>query len=314
MTAILIIVALVLLLAGAATLAAVTGAMRTTQRIVKRRVDAILPMSSALFGNAETGRDRANAVIQAVLGVGVRRSWDSQTPTLTLLIPAVIAAAVTWGLLCVVFRLPIWLWAPGTIVGMLIPPQIMLRLEQARLEAKFVDVFPDAVDMIVRMLRAGLPMSATIRVVGTEAASPVKEVFAAVGDQMTIGVSFERALIAAGRRIRAHDFRFFTVAASLQQATGGNLATTLEILSEIIRRRRAGRLKARAVTGEVRMSAYVLAAMPFAIIGGLLLVNASYLAPLITDRRGNVIIAVAIGGLLSGFAVMRQMMRSVTRL
>jgi tight adherence protein B len=314
MITILIILTLLLLLGGAGALAAAGAAMRAAQQIAKRRVNLVLaePVVSAESGPVMPSR--ATGLVQSILGVGVRRSWDSETPPHTLVIAAFCGGALTWGLLFVVLRLPIWIWIPGTVLGLMIPPQILLRLEQGRLEARFVEAFPDAIDMIVRMLRAGLPMTAAIREVGIQASSPVKEVFASISDQMVIGVTFEHALLVAGKRVRSQDFRFFTVATSLQQATGGNLAVTLDILSEIIRKRRAGRQKAKAVTAEVRMSAYVLASMPFVMVAGLMVLNPRYLTPLITDPRGNLIVVMAVGGLGSGFLVMRQMMRSVTRL
>jgi tight adherence protein B len=79
-----------------------------------------------------------------------------------------------------------------------------------------------------------------------------------------------------------------------------------------MRKRRAMRLKARATTGEVRMSAYVLGAIPFLVIGGLLLMTPDHLQPLISDSRGNVIIAAAVGSLVIGFVTIGRMMRSVT--
>ena len=142
--------------------------------------------------------------------------------------------------------------------------------------------------------------------------SPVSDVFTNLADQMAIGITFEDALAVAGERVGLPDFRFFVTAVALQRATGGNLASTLEILSEIMRKRRAMRLKARAVTGEVRMSAYVLGSMPFFVIGGLLLVTPNYLEPLIVDSRGNVIIAMAVVSLAIGFGTIQRMMRSVT--
>jgi tight adherence protein B len=130
---------------------------------------------------------------------------------------------------------------------------------------------------------------------------------------MAIGITFEDALAAAGQRIGLTDFRFFTVAITLQRATGGNLATTLDILSDLMRKRRAARLKAKATTGEVRMSAYVLGAIPLLIIGGLFVITPDYLQPLFVDPRGRIIIAVAAASMLTGFGTIRQMMRSVTR-
>ena len=312
MTFVMSVVAVVLLLAGTAALAAAAGVMRATQQLIRRRVDVLL--TPTIASNADKDAlGRADGVIRTVLGAGVARSWDSRISTRTLLIASLCPGVLIWGGLCVALRAPIWIWAPATVLGLLVPPQLLLRLEQARLGAKFVGLLPDTIDMMVRMLRAGLPMSAAIGVVASESASPMKEVFAAIADRMAIGVSFDQALIVAGKQIRLQDFRFFVVAASLQQSTGGNLASALETLSEIVRKRRAARMKARAVTAEVRMSAYVLAAMPFVVIVGLLVFSPAYLMPLITDRRGNVIIAIAAAELLVGFFVMNRMMRSVTR-
>jgi tight adherence protein B len=314
MTIALIMIALGLLLAGAGALAGVAAALRTEQQIARRRVDIILSTPGGPAEGHGVRRVRLIGMVRAVLGVGVRQSWESKTSTGLLLVTSLVAGAVAWLGFFGVFHAPAWIWIPGTLLAMMIPPQALLRLEQRRLEAKFVDMFPDAIDMIVRMLRAGLPMTSAIGVVGTEAASPVREVFAAVSDQMAIGANFDRALIAAGKRVRPEAFRFFTVAASLQQATGGNLAATLEILSEIIRKRRAGRMKAKAVTAEVRMSSLVLAAIPFVVIAGLMVINPAYLQPLISDRRGNIIVALALGLLFIGFYTMGQMMRSATRM
>ncbi len=173
-------------------------------------------------------------------------------------------------------------------------------------------VFPDCIDMIIRMLRAGLPIGAAVRAVGDEGPPPVSAVFTTLADQMAIGIPFGDALAQAGQRIGLSDFRFFAVAVSLQRATGGNLATTLDILSDLMRKRRATRLKAKATTGEVRMSAYVLGAIPFLVIGGLLVMTPDYLQPLMHDQRGKFIIAGAAFSLFMGFAIIRQMMRSVT--
>jgi tight adherence protein B len=98
----------------------------------------------------------------------------------------------------------------------------------------------------------------------------------------------------------------------LQHATGGNLAATLEILSDIVRRRRAVRLKAKAATSEIRVTAYVVGALPFLIVGALLLVQPGYLTPLFADPRGQVILSIAVGLLLLCGVTMRQLMRSVS--
>jgi tight adherence protein B len=174
-------------------------------------------------------------------------------------------------------------------------------------------LFPDTIDMVTRMLRAGVPVTGAVREVGNEAPPPVNDVFTSLADQMAIGITFEEALASAGERIGLPDFRFFVVAISLQRATGGNLASTLDILSDIMRKRRAMRLKARATTGEVRMSAYVLGAIPFLVIGGLLLMTPDYLQPLISrTRAATSSLPWPWAALVIGFVTIGRMMRSVT--
>ena len=314
MTALLVVAALAMLVLGVGALAGAAGVMRASQRLTSRRVDTIIAKTGRVAAALSPRRAQAQDLVRRVLGVGIHQAWASKISTRVLAIAAVGGSVAAFAILFLALHAPVWIWAPATALGMVLPPQLLLRMEQSRLEARFVDVFPDAIDMIVRMLRAGLPMAAAIGVVGREAGSPVREVFAAVSDQMTMGASFDRALVAAGKQVRPQDFKFFTVAAALQQSTGGNLAVTLQMLSEIIRKRRAGRMKAKAVTAEVRMSAYVLAAIPFVVIAGLMVINPGYLLPLVRDPRGWVIVGVAIGLLLGGFLIMAMMMKSATRL
>jgi len=166
--------------------------------------------------------------------------------------------------------------------------------------------------MVIRMLRAGLPITAATRAVGNEAPAPVNLVFRSIADQVDIGVPFEVALAASAESIGLPDFRFFSVAISLQRETGGNLAVTLEILADIIRKRRTVRLRAQAATGEIRMSAYILGALPFLVTATFLVISPGYLTPLATDPRGHVIVGVALLGLALAYLTMRRMLHSVT--
>jgi tight adherence protein B len=141
---------------------------------------------------------------------------------------------------------------------------------------------------------------------------PINKVFSMLSKQIEMGVPLTGALTVIGERIGLSDFRFFTVAVSLQYATGGNLASTLATLADIMRKRRLVRLKAKAATAEVQLSAYVLGGLPVFVVAALLLINPSYLTPLLVDPRGHVIVGVAVFSLLLAFFFMRQMMRSVT--
>ncbi|HKJ60857.1 MAG TPA: type II secretion system F family protein, partial [Hyphomicrobiales bacterium] len=99
---------------------------------------------------------------------------------------------------------------------------------------------------------------------------------------------------------------------NLQYATGGNLVFTLESLASVIRKRRAVRAKAKALTSEIRMSAYVLGSLPLLTLSALLIIQPDYLSPLIYDPRGHTILAMAAGGLLLSMITMKKMMKSVT--
>ncbi|MFI4987822.1 MAG: type II secretion system F family protein [Alphaproteobacteria bacterium] len=247
-----------------------------------------------------------------LLLVGSGRSWGVQSSTMRLFLYGFAAAMVAFIMFRLALHLPVWLWIPITFGAFLLVPRVVIKQEQNRVEARFMALFPDTIDMVVRMVRAGLPVSSTMRTLGERAAPPVNGVFATIADQIEIGIPLEDALANMAERIGMADFRFFSTAVSLQRATGGNLAVTLESLGEIIRKRRAIRMKANAATAEVRISALVLAAIPFFITGALTLMAPAYLAPLITDPRGNILVGIAILSLTLAGLTMRYLIRRAT--
>ncbi|MBT2189077.1 type II secretion system F family protein [Sphingobium nicotianae] len=311
--------AMVLLMLGGGAMLLVAIGSRTHRVIITRRVEMIAAAHVDTLRAGPLPRitrflRMADEFISAVFSFRKSHDWGTRSHSPILLAIGLLGGAGAWLVTRTMLGLPGWIAVPLTIMAFLTGPHLKLSMEQAKTEALFTDRFPNAIDSIIRMLRAGLPISAAIRAVATEPSPPVDAVFRVIADQMDIGVPLDVALAAAGQRIDLPDFRFFTVAVALQHATGGNLTTTLEILSDIIRKRRAMRLKAKAVTAEVRMTSYILASIPLVIVAGLLAINPNYLAPLISDPRGNVIVVIAVGSLATGFLTMRQMMRHATRI
>ena len=295
--------------------------VRQTRRDLERRTSLITggARRASRRGKVETEElhepdwsDQLGSRLRAIFAFRLARTWGMKAAPLALLVAAGIGACLGWFVLRSGLHQSVWISLAASIGGLFFAPRAMLKREQNAADQKFMESFPDTIDMVIRMLRAGVPVTGAVRTVGEEATPPVSDIFTNLADQMAIGITFEDALAVAGERVGLPDFKFFVVAVALQRATGGNLASTLEILSEIMRKRRAMRLKAKAVTGEVRMSAYVLGSIPFFVIGGLLVITPDYLQPLIADSRGNVIIAVAVGMLVAGFGTIRRMMRSVT--
>jgi len=254
---------------------------------------------------------RLAAHMRGFISIGFAHDWGLSAGIMTLCVAAAIGIGVVWMVLHSGLHLPMSVCIPA-IGAAFLTPRLWLAREQGAAEQGFLAVFPDTIDMAIRMLRAGLPIASAIRSIGNEAAPPFNRVFSRMADRMAIGITFEDTLTAAAEEIGLGDFRFFAIAVALQRATGGNITTTLESLSEVMRKRRAMRQKAASATGEVRMSAYVLGAMPFLVIGILFLVSPDYLRPLVDDPRGNLVGVLAIGSLTVGFLTMRQMLRSVT--
>jgi tight adherence protein B len=316
------LIAAIILLIGlfVGLLAGLADALRARiaeRAVIETRLDLVAAGADTRRPQRSTGPfwggvRRTYDLIQHLFALGVARRWGVRISPLSLFLSALLGGAVAWFLARVVLESPPWLSVTLTAAATAVTPRIMLRLEQKRMEAHFLERFPDAVDMVVRALRAGVPLTAAVRAVATEAAPPVDAVFGGLADQTEIGVPLNEALAKTAQWIRLPDFRFFAVAVGLQYATGGNLAATLDSLSEIVRKRRVMRLKAKAVSAEVRLSTYILSALPFLVVGALLVVSPGYLKPMITDRRGNWILGAAIGSMLTGLFIMRNMMNSVS--
>lgn len=310
-------VALFLFSAGA--FFAIFAIRRENRRTIRHRAKLLSPARPPWLRNEGDEEDLALPVvigvrIRSFFSAGLTRRWGMTLHGGVLVSIGLFSSAIAWLFLYALLHLPVYVVMPGLVAAFYLGPRQMLRSQQRRVEDKFTDLFPEAVDMVTRIVRAGLPINVAIRAVGNEAPPPVDQVFATLAAEEKIGVRFDEALGAAADRIGLPDFRFFAVAVALHHSTGGNIAVTLEILSDIVRKRKATRMKAKATTAEVRTSAMVLGSLPFVVIGGLLVLSPQYLAPLGTDPRGNVIIGTAVGFLAAAYFSMRWMMQRATRI
>jgi tight adherence protein B len=192
-------------------------------------------------------------------------------------------------------------------------PALLVRLFQRQNQRKFLDIFPDALDLIVRAVRVGLPIIEAIELAAREMRKPVGAELERILGELRIGVEIEDALQRAADRIRVPDFRFFVVSLLLQRETGGSIAEILSNLSTVIRQRKALRTKARALTAEATSSAAVVAVMPFIAGLGLFLINRQLMSIMFFDPRGRFMLGVAAVGLLLGMVVMNAMIKKSLR-
>jgi tight adherence protein B len=192
-------------------------------------------------------------------------------------------------------------------------PVLYFKRARNNYRTEFLEVFPDALDLIARIVRAGVPVSTGIEVAGREVAEPVKSIFSDIASQNRVGISFEDSLTRTVKRLNITDFSFFASALILQRESGGNIAETVSNLSAIVRKRKELRKKGEALTAEARTVAGVLGALPFLASGLVAMINFPYISMLFTDPRGNIIMGVAMLMLVIGMSIMRTMVNNALR-
>ncbi|MFP5328686.1 MAG: type II secretion system F family protein [Alphaproteobacteria bacterium] len=182
----------------------------------------------------------------------------------------------------------------GLFVGIGLPHFVIGKLINRRIN-KFNSNFPDAIELMVRGLRSGLPISETLGVVAAEIGGPVGVEFRSVSDKMKIGRTMEGALQETADRLGTPEFQFFVITLAIQRETGGNLAETLSNLADVLRKRAQMKLKIRAMSSESKASAYIVGSLPFVVFGLVYMINPGYMANFFTDQR---LIVAGIGGLI----------------
>ena len=180
----------------------------------------------------------------------------------------------------------------GLVVGAGLPHMAVNRLIKKR-TVQFNSKFADAIELLVRGLRSGLPVTETLGVVAQEVPGPVGAEFKAVVERIKIGRTMEESLQETGDRLNIPEFNFFCITLAIQRETGGNLAETLSNLAEVLRKRGQMKLKIKAMSSESKASAYIVGSLPFMVTAAISFVNPEYMAGFMTDQR---LIAIGIGG------------------
>ncbi len=182
----------------------------------------------------------------------------------------------------------------GLLVGAGLPHMVVGFFINKR-NGAFTAKFPDAIELLVRGLRSGLPVTETLGVVATEVPGPVGEEFKLVTERIKIGKTMEDALQETADRLNTPEFSFFCITLAIQRETGGNLAETLSNLADVLRKRAQMKLKIRAMSSESKASAYIVGALPFIVFTMIYWINPKYLGGFFTDER---LIVTGLGGLV----------------
>ena len=173
---------------------------------------------------------------------------------------------------------------PGLLVGVGLPHMVVSKLIKRRV-AKFTARFPDAIELMVRGLRSGLPITETIGIVADELPDPVGTEFRSVADKMKIGRTMDAALQETAIRLGTPEFQFYVISLAIQRETGGNLAETLSNLADVLRKRSQMKLKIRAMSSESKASAWIVGSLPFIVFGLIWFINGQYMQNFFVDQR-----------------------------
>ncbi|GAB4540823.1 MAG: type II secretion system F family protein [Parvularculaceae bacterium] len=194
----------------------------------------------------------------------------------------------------------------GFAGGLGLPRWVVSMLTKRR-QKKFLDEFSNAIDVIVRGVKSGLPVNDSLRIIAKEAASPVREEFEEFVESIRIGVSMEQALERMFDRMPLPEVNFFSIVLLLQKSAGGNLSEALGNLASVLRSRKSMKGKIEAMSSEAKASAGIIGALPFLLAGMLFLLAPDYIGVMFTTPLGKLMLAGALGWMGIGVMVMRGM-------
>ncbi|HWG05597.1 MAG TPA: type II secretion system F family protein [Beijerinckiaceae bacterium] len=216
-------------------------------------------------------------------------------------------SAAIGGLILLILSGHLLYFALGVLIGGLGLPRWILSFLKKRRIAKFIEEFPNAVDVIIRGIKAGLPLGDCLRIIANEAQEPVKSEFRYIVEAQTLGLSAGEAVERLIERIPVAEANFFSIVIGIQQKSGGNLSEALGNLSRVLRDRKKMKQKIQAMSGEAKASAMIIGSLPFIVTVLVYLSSPKYIELLWTTSTGEMVVAVSAFWMCLGVAVMRKM-------
>ncbi len=186
-------------------------------------------------------------------------------------------------------------------------PRWLLSFLKKRREAKFLNIFPDAVDIIVRGVKAGLPLLDCLKMITTESQEPVKSEFRMIVETQAVGMPLGEACQKLYDEMPVPEANFFGIVIAIQQKSGGNLAEALGNLSRVLRDRKKMKAKIQAMSQEAKASASIIGSLPIAVMTLVYLTSHDYISLLWTEPLGRVMLAASACWMFMGVMVMKKM-------
>jgi tight adherence protein B len=205
------------------------------------------------------------------------------------------------------FGLPWYVAAGAAVVGLLGFPRWVVKYLRNRRQQIFLNDFADAIDVMVRGLKAGLPVTDAMRIIASEQGPPVGPEFIEIIEGQRVGIAIDQGVERMVERMPLAEVQFLAIVMAIQSKTGGNLSEALNNLSKVLRDRKKMKSKIRAVSQEAKSSAAIIGSLPFCIIGILAVLNPQYLDPLFDTPTGNILLIGSGIWMLTGVLVMKKM-------
>lgn len=253
----------------------------------------------------EKNRENQKKTTRASLSVRMRQaglSWSKTTFFVVGFVAAAIFAAVTF-----FGGAPLYLVPGAAFVGFFGFPRFYVSFLRKRRLKAFGKHFPDAIDVIVRGVKAGLPLGDCLKIIATEAPEPVRSEFRDVVEAQQIGLPLGEAINRLYTHVPIAETNFFAIVIAIQQKAGGNLSEALGNLSNVLRERKKMKGKVDAVSQESKTTAMIIGAVPFLVILGLYLTSPDYLTPLWTTQVGNILLGLCGVMMISGILVIKNL-------
>jgi tight adherence protein B len=192
-------------------------------------------------------------------------------------------------------------------VGLLGFPRWILKTLRKRRQEKFLTDFADAIDVMVRGLKSGLPLNEAMKIIATESGDPVGPEFMEVVDGQKIGISADQGMERMVERMPLPEVNFLAIVLTIQSKTGGNLSEALGNLSRVLRDRKKMKAKVISVSQEAKSSAAIIGSLPFLLVMALSALNPTYMTPMFSTSMGHMLLAGSGIWMTIGVLVMRQM-------
>ncbi|CDX29364.1 type II secretion system F family protein [Mesorhizobium sp.] len=203
---------------------------------------------------------------------------------------------------------PLWALPGALLVGGLGLPRWFVSFRRTRRVKAFLEEFPNALDIIVRAVKSGLPLNDAIRLIANESPEPVRSEFRRIVDSQQMGMSVPDAAMRMSETMPCSEAGFFGIVIQIQSQAGGNLSEALGNLSRVLRDRKKMKAKVQALSMEAKASAVIIGALPFVVAFLVYLSSPNYIMPLFTTSVGNLILGCSGVWMSIGILVMRKMM------